>query len=239
MLLLFSGCTYQRDAGPLPTTPSELKVTELSPAPGTQDVPRDTTIEVTFSAPLAAETISEQDLRLFSGVVETLGKVSVDLLERRLRFTPNSQLTPELRYRVYLRGSLRGLDGSRSAEDAQVFDFIAGDSFRGPPPAPPQVKDEDVQRLFAQRCGSCHGGAAATAGVDLSSVARLRATLLGRPSPIDGVPLVRSGSHARSYLMRKLLGEAGFIGAPMPPTDPRLPSAELRLVAEWIDGLAL
>ncbi len=171
-------------------------------------------------------------------MVETLGKVRVDLLERRLRLTPNSALIPELRYRVHLRGSLHALDGRRTAERAQIFDFIAGDSLRSPTPARPTISDEEVLQLFAPRCASCHRSATSAAGVDLSSAPRMRATLLGQPSPIEGVPLVRTGDHARSYLMRKLLGQAGFIGEPMPPTAALLSPNELRLVADWIDGLA-
>jgi mono/diheme cytochrome c family protein len=234
---LGAACTYEDEGAPLPLPQRELTVTGQKPAPGQHDVPRNTPIEITFSAPLAAETISELDLRLFSGVVETTGKVAVDLIDQRLRLVPNTTLTPELRYRVYLRGSLRGLDGSRSGADPQIFDFIAGSSEAPPAPARPAVDDNEMLRLFGARCGSCHGQGAAAAGVDLSSAEQMRATLLGRQSPIEGVPLVRSGSHARSYLMRKLLDRGGFLGAPMPPTGPLLSADELRRVADWIDGL--
>jgi len=50
---------------------------------------------------------------------------------------------------------------------------------------------------------------------------------------------VLPGHHARSYLLRKLLGEGDHLGPQMPPEGPRLSSQELRRVADWIDSGAI
>lgn len=238
LALISSGsCTYADAGAPLGGGGGELRIESVWPTPGAQGVRLDPVIEVRFSSPLAPERVGARDLRLFSGVVEWPGHLELDIIERRLRLWPSSDLSAGLRYRVYVRGDLLGLDGSTSGK-ATVFDFVSGQN-KGRPYRPrPRVQSEQLQPLWQERCVACHNTEKPTAGIDLSTVARSEASLLNRPSSLPDVPQVRPGEAARSYLLRKLLGTAGFTGAPMPPSGPLLSPIELRRVADWIDGLA-
>lgn len=198
-----------------------------------------TWIDAYFNVPLAGESIaSAADFRLFSGLIESYGRVSIDLLERRLRFVPDEPLRPRLRYQMYVWGGVRGVNGARLSE-SQIFDFTVGTE-PGPvlPPAPPAPDADRIQERWTVRCAHCHGPAQGSprAGLDLSSRAAARAALAGVPS--DGYPALRRvlvGDHARSYLVRKLLG-VGIAGLTMPPDGAPLVAAELREVCDWIDG---
>ncbi|MCK5798667.1 MAG: hypothetical protein KAI47_15850 [Deltaproteobacteria bacterium] len=237
LLQILSACTYGSDAGPRAAAPEDLKIIHLAPLPGAHHVPINPMIDVVFSAPLGTEAVDIGALRLFSGGVETQGHLHVDLLERRLRLIPDVSLVPMLRYRVYVRAHLRGLDGSRSLAEPTIFDFTTGSESQAPPAPRPSVNDAEVQPLWRERCVTCHNEARPTAGIDLASIARVRASLFNQPSPIASVSLIRPGDHARSYLLRKLLDAGGITGAPMPPAGPRLDTPTLRLVADWIDGM--
>jgi mono/diheme cytochrome c family protein len=238
-LLAFSvhlaACTYE-GAPDLRGEPlGVLRVERSFPEPGQLEVGTATWIDTIFNVPLAGESVADgADFRLFSGMVESHGRVTIDLLEQRIRFLPYQPLRPRLRYQMFLWGGVRGVNGARLSE-SRTFDFTVGTepgpSLAPPTPPPPGAQ---IQAHFAARCARCHGPEG-RAGLDLSSAQASRASLAGAPSEQSTLRRLLPGDHARSYLMRKLLGQ-GISGMPMPPEGAPLARAELRQVADWIDG---
>jgi hypothetical protein len=233
---LAAGCSYadHPDLRADPLAPFIL--VGSNPGPGATGVPRAAPVDIFFSVAPDAFTAADVNMRIYSGLIEAPGTVRVDLLERRLRMQPFRSLRPELRHQVYVAGSVRGLNGVK-LPDTIVFDFTTA-ADEGAAPAPrPVVQGAELQPLFGQRCASCHSATAGTSPpmrVDLSSTDAIRRTVRALPGSAGSL-LVSPADHARSYLMLKLLGEGGILGSLMPP-DGRLPEADLRRVADWIDA---
>jgi hypothetical protein len=231
--VLVAGCSYNGDD---PRTPAPYRLLRSSPAPGALGVARNAPLDLFFEGAPAAETVTSLDVRLFSGLIETIGKVRVDLLARRVRFTPLQPLRPSLRHELYVSAAIRSLGGASTGE-SQYFDFTTGPDANAPPEPPrPEVRAAALQALWASRCTSCHSGTEPQAGLELSTPDGVVRSLRGAASREWGLQLVLPFDHSRSYLMRKLLGEGGIFGFDMPPTGARLTAAELRNVADWIDG---
>jgi len=239
-LVLLWGCTYEGDPDPRPDQTSKtFEIVEYLPSPGQTGVSRATHVDLVFNVPPDAVHVSAAYLRLFSGLYEKLGTRKIDLLRRRIRFTPASAMRAELRYRFFVSAKLRGLNGATLADNV-FFDFTTGTGTQPPTVAkPPVVTARDVQSLWAARCVWCHGASRPPARVDLSTPAAALRSLVGAPSTGGNRPRVVPRDHARSYLMLKLLDLGGMTGFPMPPLSPALSAAQLRQVADWIDGGAL
>lgn len=230
-----SACTYGAEA-----TSSEIaqfRLVESVPTAGEVGICRSCNIDLTFNTPPAAESAIARNIRIFTGLYEIFGDLKTDLIERRVRFTPAAPMRTNLRHQVYLHEELQNIDGARLGEQL-VFDFTTGTHDRSPWEPPPVVSAASVQSTWTeagcQRSG-CHRPPDPPAGVDLSSVAAMRRSLVNVPAG-PGQTRIVPGDHARSYLMLKLLGEGGTVGFPMPPGGPRLPRSRLRRVADWIDG---
>jgi hypothetical protein len=200
-------------------------------------VSRDTVVDVFFTVPPAAETVADTDLRLFSGLIEAPGALKVDLLDRRIRFSPLHPLRPSLRYQMYVSREIRALNGAGLPRSV-VLDFTTGTDLDGKAgPAPPAVHATDLERSWTAHCTSgCHSPPAPRAGLDLSSPEAALRDLVAVPSSGWNMLRVRPGDHARSYLMLKLMAQGCTTGFSMPPDGASLNSAELRQVADWIDS---
>jgi len=234
LVATLASCTYDADPGPLPVGGGVLLATSTTPAAGAVGVPIDAPVDVFFSRPIDAPSLDRTDFRLFSGRSEFAGTIEVDLLESRVRFTPSAPLRPLLRHQAWISDRLRGLDASTLASPL-VFEFTTGEQTGGAPAPRPAVSAADVQPIWQRSCTACHGPPVPVAGVDLSSIAAAERTAVGVASSASALLRVAPGDHARSYLMRKLIGSLGFVGLPMPPTD-LLPAAQLRTIADWIDS---
>jgi hypothetical protein len=231
LLVHLSGCTYFDEPAPAPG----YRLLRSSPAAGELDVSRDRPIDLYFDAAPAAETVTPVDVRLFSGLIESPGTVTLDLLARRVRFRALVPLRASLRHQLWLNAGIRSLAGAALGAPV-TFDFSTGAAADTPPEPPrPTVAARDLQPIWTQ-CSACHGFASPRGGVDLSSPEAAVRTLSGVPSVRSGLQRVVPGDHSRSYLMRKLLDEGGTVGFPMPPEGPRLAPDRLREVADWIDG---
>jgi mono/diheme cytochrome c family protein len=239
LLATCQGCTYASDeadtAGLIAGRPQTFELASTSPAAGASDVSPNSPIDLVFSVPPDSDTVNGASVRVFAGLIETLGYLQVDLLDQRIRFTPPEPLRPRLRHQVYVHRSLAGLNGARLVQTI-VFNFTTGAEDRLPPPPPPAAVDPAaVQAVWDRHCSSCHRPPGAPDMVDLSSPQAARLSLRGAPSAYAGRLRVDPGSHASSYLMLKLLGVGGFLGFPMPPAGPTLPRDTLRQIASWID----
>jgi hypothetical protein len=95
---------------------------------------------------------------------------------------------------------------------------------------------KDVEPVFLAQCGDCHSAENPKKGLDLSAGKGL-ANLLDRPSQeVDGVPLLKAGDPAASYLWQKLTHTAAE-GKGMPRTmfgASKLPPEQLDLIERWI-----
>lgn len=231
-------CSYVDDDKDLtlPIASGSLTMLASEPPAGAVDVARNTSIDLFFDQPLAAETLRSFDVGLFSGRVGILGSLEVDLLSKRLRFTPDGPLRPDLEYQVLVSAGLRGLDGAALAESVS-FGFVTGRTVREPEAPRPVPSASEIQLIWQQnQCLSCHSPPNPVAGVDLSTSTATLRTLRNVTSLAAPLVRVAPSDHARSYLMRKLLGQDGISGFPMPPQGPRLAEDELRQIADWIDG---
>lgn len=237
-------CTYEHDTDREPGLTAAIEpafeLLTTDPKPGQHGVSTGTSIQLGLSAAPDPDTVVAANVRVFAGLVETPGRLTLDLLDRRVRFTPLSTLRPNLRHQVYVHRSLRGLNGASLGETV-IFNFTTGDTdTTQPETAPPGATGAGVQTdLFAKRCATCHRQPDPPAWVDLSSVQSSVASLRGRPASFGGKLRVAPYDHARSYLTLKLLGEGGFVGFRMPATGQRLARNQLRMVTSWIDAGAL
>src|SRR5215475_4907555 len=111
----------------------------------------------------------------------------------------------------------------------------------GSAPPPPLTADfQSIQdNVFTPICVRCHSGAGAPQGLQLDA-AHSYAFLVGVPSSEDsGVLRVKAGAPDASYLIRKLQGSAGIVGAQMPFGGPPLPQATIDVIRQWVsDGAA-
>src|SRR5262245_46005356 len=93
--------------------------------------------------------------------------------------------------------------------------------------------------VFTPRCAlsGCHAGPSAPFGLDLSSIAASSASLDGVFSAEKPAMLrIAPGDSASSYLYWKITANPGIAGDPMPLTGGPLSSADVNLIASWIDG---
>jgi mono/diheme cytochrome c family protein len=91
-------------------------------------------------------------------------------------------------------------------------------------------------QIFAQRCTACHSGSAAEAGLNLSSATAYNALVNVPSSQRGGSIRVVPGNADGSYLVQKLLGDAGIVGQRMPAGGPFLSTDQINLIRQWISA---
>jgi hypothetical protein len=232
------GCT---DVGSRPwfEHPSLVPFTLVAadPSDGAVGVALDQPIDVYFSDLPDPDSATRDTFVLRSGTTEFTGGFRVDLIDCRLRYVAARTLQPHLEMRVFVGRHLRTLDGREIGKDHE-WGFMTGTTLGGEHrPAPPVALDDVAPTLAARCAAGCHEGADAFRGLDLGTADAAHAVLVGRASvERPELSLVAAGDHARSYLMRKLLGVPAIVGDTMPPApeDP-LDAATLRRLADWID----
>ena len=131
---------------------------------------------------------------------------------------------------------LAGCAGNGAGLDANGEPLGSGAA----PPPPLTANFQSIQdNVFTPICTRCHSGAGAPQGLQLDA-AHSYALLVGVPSNEDsGVLRIKPGAPDASYLIRKLQGSAGIVGAQMPFGGPPLPQATIDVIRQWIsDGAA-
>lgn len=238
-LLLGSFALSCTDPGATPwfDHPSQAPFTivQAVPAAGAAAVALDQPVDIYLSDLPDPDSVSTDTFILRSSGTQFTGGFQVDLIDRRLRYLPARTLQPHLTLRVLVGQHLRTLDGRELGRDVE-WGFTTGTALGGQAVTPPVVFD-DVAPTLATRCSGCHEGAGAIRGLDLASADAAHDGLVGRAS-VERPELLRAaaGDHARSYLVRKLLGAPGIVGDRMPPPpEPPLDAPTLRRVATWID----
>ncbi len=115
--------------------------------------------------------------------------------------------------------------------DSKVLPFEPGAEEPDPSATFARVQNE----VFTPSCAraGCHAGAAPQAGLDLSD-GRAYASTVGVPAAQrSGLARVDPGDAERSYLVKKVRGDADIAGSPMPPTG-ALPAERVKLVVDWV-----
>ena len=93
-----------------------------------------------------------------------------------------------------------------------------------------------IQReLFNPSCAGHHGGSQAEADLDLTEGESF-ANLVNVMSIQVGLNLVEPNDAENSYLIHKLDGRAGIVGARMPPNGPFITDEALDVIKAWIDA---
>jgi hypothetical protein len=102
-------------------------------------------------------------------------------------------------------------------------------------PPPLSADFQSIQdNVFTPVCVRCHSGAGAPEGLQLDA-AHSYALLVGVPSTEDpSLPRVKAGVPDSSYLVLKLQGSPGIVGAQMPFGGPPLPQATIDVIRQWI-----
>lgn len=91
-------------------------------------------------------------------------------------------------------------------------------------------------QVFASRCYQCHGSSRREANLDLQNNGH--ANLVSRQSSETSLLLVSPGNPDQSYLVHKLEGRAGIVGARMPQGG-TLASDQIAVIRQWIQNGAL
>lgn len=221
-----------------------LQVSGSDPEPGAIDVPRAGRLVLELTDRVRPESLGESGLRLFDGSTEVAAATHVDLIGCEVSLEAASPLASDTEYTVEAEG-LMGFE-TGALEDVFSVTFVTGQD-ASPVATPPAPRFAEVfTTIIVPRCAGCHTSFRSPGGLDLSTPSAAEEGLLnGRSVYADGAPrYVVPGQHASSYLMHKVLGLSGSWGDPMPqagdwPTDRACGSAdpELRLMADWIDGL--
>jgi methionine-rich copper-binding protein CopC len=128
-------------------------------------------------------------------------------------------------------GLLAACVGSGAGLDANG-NPIAADS------SSPTVLSADFQSIqdnvFTPICTRCHSGANAPEGLQLDQ-AHSYALLVGVPSAeVPSILRVDPGDPTDSYLIQKLRGSSGIVGAQMPFGGPYLPQSTIDVIQQWI-----
>ena len=93
-----------------------------------------------------------------------------------------------------------------------------------------------IQReVFNPSCTQHHGDQRVDADLDLTE-GRSFANLVNAPSVQVGLHLVEPNDAENSYLIHKLDGRAGIVGARMPPGGPFITEEALDVIKAWIDA---
>lgn len=115
-------------------TPTPPRVASLLPANGATKVSRLSTIQVTFSEPLDAATVTTDSLRVLNGATLLPGTLSLSPGNRVLTFQPTQLLNSDTTYSVTVAATVRDLSGLSMVAPFTAR-FTTVDDTPPPPPA--------------------------------------------------------------------------------------------------------
>lgn len=92
-------------------------------------------------------------------------------------------------------------------------------------------------QIFTPICTGCHAGANAPQGLRLTAGDSYAALVNAPSTEVPSLRRVLPGNPAQSYLLQKVSGSAGIVGARMPLGGPALPADAIDAIRQWIlDG---
>jgi hypothetical protein len=133
---------------------------------------------------------------------------------------------------VILAGALEGCSGNGEGLDQNGQPISSSSSSSS---VPLTADFASIQaNVFTPICTRCHIGASAPQGLQLDA-AHSYSMLVGVPSVEEpSILRVDPGNPNESYLILKLEGAPGFVGAQMPFGGPYLPQSTIDTIAQWI-----
>jgi len=107
------------------------------------------------------------------------------------------------------------------------------------PVAPPTEISfaQSIQPIFTQRCAlsGCHAGSSPAQGMSLEA-GKAYGNIVNVPSrEKPELMRVKPDSSSVSYLVQKIRGVSGIVGARMPFGASPLTDAQIQTIAEWVD----
>jgi len=99
--------------------------------------------------------------------------------------------------------------------------------------------EASVAELFQRSCtaAGCHSGPVPQMNMDLTSDKFYASIGDEASTEVPTLKRIDPGSPETSYLVKKIKGEEGIIGLPMPMTGDRLTDQEIATIESWISGL--
>jgi hypothetical protein len=219
----------------------------VSPRNGETGVPVDPIIRVSFSDHIDERTLSQGGLSFYSGPISPWIMATYDPVRRRIVVWPKSTLRANATWVLDVvedaNVPVTGLDGL-PVKPGTLTSFRTGTAAGNDAPYVARAYDEDVRPIFERHCAACHEGpAAGVAGLRLDTIEGVRDTAMGVLSQgWPDWPRIAPSRPGQSYLVYKLIGYEGVVGAPMPASwEPgvaasRLTRRELEAVSDWIAG---
>ena len=244
------------------TAPSNtpVRVTALSPLPGSTQTTLPASITVSFDRDLNATTVDTTTFKLErsggdgvfgngNDVAITPASVTVPAANQRSAvMSLTGVASQDDTYRITLAGSgatmISDLGGNAlDGEYAGTFpsgngtaggDFVATFTVGGIQPTLQSIQDN----VFTPICSGCHsgGGAALPGSMNLTSSANSRAALVSVASvEVPAIQRVKPSDANNSYVVQKLEGTAS-VGARMPFGGNPLDAATIAVIRQWIDA---
>ncbi len=210
-----------------------------------ENVPRDVRVQLSFNQPLDPLSLEETDISLESGELTVRGRTKYDLLQRTLTFEPSSNLRGNLWYKFVLKNPPFSIMGTASRQDEINILFRTSEELSGEqPPAPAPVDFEsEVYPAFRANC-YCHSEVNPLLDVQLlfdTPEEFLHVSVATESKEWKSWQIINPGSHEKSYLMYKLLGNERLglptiTGERMPPPPlPALAMERIETVKNWIE----
>lgn len=241
--LTVGGCIFGTDEDYLAGAPPPLQLVGAAPVDDASGIGRAAPLTLRFTHRVHPDGVGAEAVQLLADGAEVAAATKVDLLDCTLAVSPVTSFEADTDVTLEVDGIHGFGTGPLDAPVSQSYRTGAGLGTPAPRPTPSFA--EVYSRVIAPRCASCHRAYRPPFGLDLSTPDVARDRLLHGVAKQDGaVPYVVSGQHGASYLMHKILGLPGVTGDPMPRTGGwpidrhcQTPDPELRLIADWIDGL--
>ena len=248
---------------PAPPTSAPIKVTSMTPVPGSTPATLPSSIMVAFSREPNASTVntatfvvdrSGGDGSFTEGNEVAVAAASITVPASNTSsavFDLTGVANVEDTYRVRLLGSgssgiidlgSNALDGEFSGAFPSGNGTAGGDFAATFLVSATQPTLASIQAtVFGPKCSGCHTGPTSNAlpgGMDLTSATASRASLVGVTSlEISTVQRVKVGDAANSYVVQKIEGTGA--GARMPFGGPPLNPVTIAAIRKWItDGAA-
>jgi len=241
-------------------SPNPVRVTSLSVAPGSSQTTLPGSLTAVFDRDLNASTASSASFLLErSGGDRVFGNGNDVTISTAVTVPPANQSTAVMslagiasvpdRYRITLSGTggtsildLAGnaLDGEfagtfPSGNGAAGGDFVATFDVAGVLPNLQSIQDQ----VFGPLCSGCHAGGGTTLprSLDLTNSNASFTNLVNITSTeVPTLKRVTPGSADNSYLIRKLDGTPGIVGARMPRSGPYLDQTTVDAIRQWINN---
>ncbi len=115
----------------------------------------------------------------------------------------------------------------------EVKPLATGPDDEAPDPAATFTRVQGEVLAVSCALSGCHSGAAPASNLDLSATAAYANVVRVPAVQRAGLNRVEPGDAERSYLVKKMRGDADISGGRMPPGGPYV-EAQVRLVSDWV-----